>query len=324
MCKNSDYITLAQQYIESTFGLKVEILPLIKEKLDLLPISISGNYHFYTTNILEREVILLYSIDSTAYTPGQLQKQKELVEKKIHHPVIFIFDKMVSYNVQRLVKQRVNFIIPQKQMFIPDLLIDLKPHKDIQDNTNEHIPGIAQCIILFHLQINSLEGKNAYEIADLFNVSYANVNRAIRWLKEKAVITLIGKKTKQIAFQNEKKQLWETVLPLLENPIERIVYTDVSVNDNFLISGVNALSEYSMINRENRENYALSKENFCKLQLQTDRQYGVHRIEIWRYNPNFLSTNGVVDKLSLYLSLKDTEDERIEIELENMINNITW
>ena len=262
--------------------------------------------------------------DSTAYTPGQLQKQKELVEKKIHHPVIFIFDKMVSYNVQRLVKQRVNFIIPQKQMFIPDLLIDLKPHKDIPDNTNEHIPGIAQCIILFHLQINSLEGKSAYEIADLFNVSYANVNRAVRWLKENAVITLVGKKTKHITFSNEKRQLWETVLPLLENPIERIVYTDMSVNDNFLISGVNALSEYSMINRENRENYALSKEDFCKLQLQTDRQYGVHRIEIWRYNPNFLSTNGVVDKLSLYLSLKDTEDERIEIELENMINNITW
>ncbi len=324
MCKNSDYITLTQQYIESTFGLKVDILPLIKEKLDLLPISISGNYRFLTTNILEREVILLYSIDSTAYTPGQLQKQKELVEKKIHHPVIFIFDKMVSYNVQRLVKQRVNFIIPQKQMFIPDLLIDLKPHKDIPDNTNEHIPGIAQCIILFHLQINSLEGKSAYEIADLFNVSYANVNRAVRWLKENAVITLVGKKTKHITFSNEKRQLWETVLPLLENPIERIVYTDMSVNDNFLISGVNALSEYSMINRENRENYALSKEDFCKLQLQTDRQYGGHRIEIWRYNPNFLSTNGVVDKLSLYLSLKDTEDERIEIELENMINNITW
>ena len=324
MCKNSDYITLTQQYIESTFGLKVDILPLIKEKLDLLPISISGNYRFLTTNILEREVILLYSIDSTAYTPGQLQKQKELVEKKIHHPVIFIFDKMVSYNVQRLVKQRVNFIIPQKQMFIPDLLIDLKPHKDIPDNTNEHIPGIAQCIILFHLQINSLEGKSAYEIADLFNVSYANVNRAVRWLKENAVITLVGKKTKHITFSNEKRQLWETVLPLLENPIERIVYTDMSVNDNFLISGVNALSEYSMINRENRENYALSKEDFCKLQLQTDRQYGVHRIEIWRYNPNFLSMNGIVDKLSLYLSLKDTEDERIEIELENMINNITW
>lgn len=315
---------LLKQYIESILGLKVDILPLIKEQLDLLPISISGNYHFYTTNILEREVILTCNMDSIAYTPGQIQKQKELIEKKIHHPVIFIFDKMVSYNIQRLIRQRVNFIIPQKQMFIPDLLVDLKPHKDVQYNTNGHISGIAQSIILFHLQIKSLEGKSAYEIAELFKVSYANVNRAIRWLKENAVITLTGKKTKHIAFRNEKRELWETVLSLLESPIERIVYTDMAVDGNFLISGVNALSEYSMINRENRESYAISKEDFSTQQLQTDKQYGVHRIEIWRYNPNFLSCNGVVDKLSLYLALKDTEDERIEIELENMINGIVW
>ncbi len=324
MCKNSDYITSLKQYIESILGLKVDILPLIKEQLDLLPISISGNYHFYTTDILGQKVILACSMDSIVYTPGQIQKQKELIEKKIHHPVIFVFEKIVSYNIQRLVRQRVNFIIPQKQMFIPDLLIDLKPHKDVQDNTNGHISGIAQSIILFHLQIKSLEGKSAYEIAELFKVSYANVNRAIRWLKENAVITLIGKKTKHIAFRNEKKQLWEMAMPLLESPIERIVYTDMAVNGNFFISGVNALSEYSMINRENRESYAISKEDFCTQRLQIDKQYGAHRIEIWRYNPNFFSRNGVVDKLSLYLALKDTEDERIEIELENMINGIVW
>lgn len=324
MCKNDDSIVLTKQYLEAILGLKIDILPLMKEQLSLLPVSVSCNYCFHKTKILEQEVILAYDIAGIDDTPAQIQKQKGLVERKIHHPVVFIFDKMVSYNIQRLVKQRVNFIIPQKQMFIPDLLIDLKPHKDVQDNINVRIPGMAQCMILFHLEVNSLEGKNAYEIADLFKVSYANVNRAVRWLEENAVVTLIGKKTKYIAFQNEKKQLWEMVLPLLENPIERIVYTDMAVKGGFFVSGVNALSEYSMINRENRESYAISKEDFCKLQLQVDKQYGVHCIEVWRYNPGFLSENGVVDKLSLYLALKDTEDERIEIELENMLNDIEW
>ena len=31
-----------------------------------------------------------------------------------------------------------------------------------------------------------------------------------------------------------------------------------------------------------------------------------------------------VDKLSLYLSLKNNDDERIQIELENLINDIKW
>lgn len=87
-------------------------------------------------------------------------------------------------------------------MFIPDLLIDLKPHKNnIGGGEETQIPAIAQCIILYHLEVKSLEGKGTYDIADLFNVSYANVNRAVRWLKDKEVIALSGGKTKSMIFQ---------------------------------------------------------------------------------------------------------------------------
>ena len=46
--------------------------------------------------------------------------------------------------------------------------------------------------------------------------------------------------------------------------------------------------------------------------------------QVWKYNPKMLSTEGVVDKLSLYLSLKDNDDERIQIELERLINEMSW
>lgn len=38
----------------------------------------------------------------------------------------------------------------------------------------------------------------------------------------------------------------------------------------------------------------------------------------------FFSKNGIVDKLSLFLAMKDMDDERIQIELETMINNMIW
>ena len=47
-------------------------------------------------------------------------------------------------------------------------------------------------------------------------------------------------------------------------------------------------------------------------------------IEVWKYDPALLSETGVVDKLSLYLLLKDYEDERVQIELDNMIKDIAW
>jgi hypothetical protein len=254
-----------------------------------------------------------------------MRKQKELVERKAQCPVIFVLRTVAAYNVRRLVRHRVNFIIPQKQMFIPDLLIDLKPHKNnIGGGEETQIPAIAQCIILYHLEVKSLEGKGTYDIADLFNVSYANVNRAVRWLKDKEVIALSGGKTKSMIFQFKKRELWDRMLPFLANPIERIVYTDSLPDEVFCISGVNALSEYSMLNKEKNDTYAIAKEEVRRLQIRTDKEYGETRIEIWRYNPCFFSKNGIVDKLSLFLAMKDMDDERIQIELETMINNMIW
>ena len=61
---------------------------------------------------LGHDVVLLYSADSSAYTPGQMRKQKELVERKAQCPVIFVLRTVAAYNVRRLVRHRVNFIIP--------------------------------------------------------------------------------------------------------------------------------------------------------------------------------------------------------------------
>jgi len=52
--------------------------------------------------------------------------------------------------------------------------------------------------------------------------------------------------------------------------------------------------------------------------------FGENTVQVWRYDPHILSENGKVDKLSLYLSLRDNADDRIQIELENMLNEIKW
>ena len=111
-------------------------------------------------------------------------------------------------------------------------------------------------------------------------------------MKDKEVIALSGGKTKSMIFQFKKRELWDRMLPFLANPIERIVYTDSLPDEVFCISGVNALSEYSMLNKEKNDTYAIAKEEVRQLQIRTDKEYGEIRIEIWRYNPCFFSKNG--------------------------------
>lgn len=322
MCNMNYYIDDLTQYLDVLLGENVIVSALNDEDVACLPIYITSAYKIYALKLLGKEVVLLCNLGEMQFAPAQLRKQKEIVENKMGKTAVFAFESIASYNLQRLILQRVNYIIPQRQMFIPDLLLDLRPLKGTQ-KLNDVIPVIAQCMVLYHLQINNLTGKTALEIANLFDVSYPNVNRALRWLKEKGFVTLAGGKTKRISFTYDGEALWKAVKQHLVNPIERTVYTDATLNDT-LLSGISALSRYTMINTEEMKTYAVYKERFKELGVATDKEFGVNCIEIWKYNPQYFSVDGMVDKLSLFLTLKDNEDERIQIELESMINNIKW
>ena len=45
-------------------------------------------------------------------------------------------------------------------------------------------------------------------------------------------------------------------------------------------------------------------------------------LEIWKYDPNALCQNGMVDPFSLVLSLKDAEDERVETAVMEFVEGL--
>jgi hypothetical protein len=87
------------------------------------------------------------------------------------------------------------------------------------------------------------------------------------------------------------------------------------------------------MNTSKQEYYAIDRGNFIRYrgngQLQNLNDYeGKYCIEVWKYSP-FALTKGVtkqnnVDPLSLYLSLRENKDERIEMALEKIIENYIW
>jgi predicted transcriptional regulator len=324
MCNINDYIDETTLYVTTMLNEQVSLTPLADDVIGHLPVAISVEYKFYRTYILQHPLLFCFCLDSTDITPAKLSKQKALIASKIEMVSIFVFDKIASYNLQRLVNQRVNFIVPQKQMFIPDLLVDLKMPKNSDERACTVIPPLAQCVILYKLENDDFaDHLKTQDIVKKFGVSYATANRAMRWLSANNILSVEGGKEKNYLFTVTGKSLWNKALPLLLNPIERVVYTDAIVV-HALLAGVNALAEYTMINDEANECYAISEDDLKSSGIPTDKKYGDNVIEIWRYNPHLLSSGNAVDKLSLYLTLKDNEDERVQIELDNMIKEIKW
>ena len=323
MCNVKYYIEEMVAYFAKTLGEDVALVPANKGLLEGLPMNVSSNFSFYEGHVLGQHVLFAYIEDGDSIPPAQMKKLLDIIHRRTQLVVVLMTPCISSYNKVRLIAQKVNFVIPNKQMFLPSLLLDIKPDRKIGSDLKEAIPPFAQCLLLYHLQIDSIVGASSFGLSDKFGVSYATVNKSLRWLVSKDLINLEGTKTKLVQVDSGNRELWNKALPMLVSPIEQLYYTDALLEGQ-MISGVNALASYTMLNDEPRQCCAVMKKDFKALKIQADKKFGQNEIQVWKYNPQMLSSTGVVDKLSLYLSLKDNEDERIQIELERLINEMPW
>lgn len=322
-----DYILTAinriNDFLPNTIRV-IELKPTIKKKI---PFGLSGAYDYYQTEIYNTSFIIAgVGDDDDNMAPTVLAKQKEALLKQTGIVPIFVFSKIASYLFHRYTKNNIDIVVGNRQLFLPSIFLVVSREKPERHIESEKAPVLFQLAVLYHLEKENIDGITMQTLADKLKISYATVNRGVRWMKGNGFITLTGGKEKQLHFKYKGKDLWEKAMPYLETPVDFIVYTtELGISEKGLVSEQNALAEYSLLNG-GPYRIAISKEeykNLKKKDIYWD-PFGEAGIEVWKYDPALLSETGVVDKLSLYLLLKDYEDERVQIELENMINDIIW
>jgi hypothetical protein len=98
-----------------------------------------------------------------------------------------------------------------------------------------------------------------------------------------------------------------------------------------LSSGISALSEKTMISAGPEHCYAMSSAA-CDAAIEEGliqeaypSEPGSVIVERWRYAPALASINNdSVDNLSLFLSMHNSPDERIQGALRNMLEDMPW
>ena len=160
-------------------------------------------------------------------------------------------------------------------MFVPSLLMDLRKLPTKDRDIKEQIPPLAQCLILYTLQIGFIQN-TINEISELFGVSYSTANRAARWLQSKGF--LFTGNSKKVQFRCLGHELWDKAFPYLTSPVEKTITVD-KVPENSLLSG-------NSIIHNNTETYALYKDASKEITEVSDGKY---TIEIWKYDSSLQS-----------------------------------
>lgn len=224
MCNIKYYIAETAAYFGNMLGEKVALKPADKDLLERIPMNVSSKFSFYKGCILGQHILMAYLKDGDSVPPAQLKKLLDIIGRQTQLVVVLITPCISSYNKVRLVAQKVNFVIPNRQMFLPSLLLDIKPDRKVGLDLKETIPPFAQCLLLYHLQIESIVGTTGYGLSDKFGVSYATANKSLRWLVSKDLIKLEGTKTKTVQIDISNRELWNKALPMLVSPIEQLYY----------------------------------------------------------------------------------------------------
>ena len=333
----------AIQYINETLGTNAIAIPIQKDGLGKLPMFINEAYKLYNTVLLNRELLLVELRNNEELSILQTEKHLQLIKTAFEKKVVLVIENLATYNRKRLIEKGINFIVAGKQLFLPELLIDLKEsytNPRAKQKKEKLLPS-AQFLLIYHIIHRNekwkLEENSFKEIAQQLDYTPMAITNAVDNLKYHDIVDVQGEKEKYIRFRLERGELWRTVEQqnLLVNPVLKTVFVDEMPKDVFMLqTNASAMPEYSNLNPSKQQYYAMEKTVFYGLQksnvlINPNDYEGHYALEVWKYNPLTLVAElpndmSVVDPLSLYLSLKESQDERIEMALEQIIEKYIW
>lgn len=310
-------------------GKEIPLRPLDRSELKGIYIDALVGYSFYEAAFQDNFFWLLAPKKERKLSPLQYKHIADRIGEVKQIPCAFLFDSLATYERDRLIDKGVFFVVSNKYVFLPFLLINAKSGEEIKKD--KLIPS-AQFLILYHLQVTSLNGYSLQELEKRLPIKYVTLSRGVKQLEALRLVkcTINEEGFKELSFHDDNPVLWQKAFPLMQSPIKSLWYAMGMPPSEAALSGINALSNYSSLNPEEMSSYALYDETFRNLKNNgsltgLNKMEGDIRLEVWKYPPIDTNRKGkikLIDRLSLYLLLKDDPDPRVEKELEILINSI--
>lgn len=329
----------AKQYIEEILGESIKLLSVKLNDLEsVLPLYITEMYSFCKVVMRTNTLLIFEPKQKDDISILQLSKHQELIEEKLHCKSAVVLNEMESFQRKRLIEKRVQFIVPNKQIFLPFWLIDLKEGFLTKRQKKDSLSPSAQMVLIWYLLDKQrkidFENSSLKDLANHFGYSAMTITKAAVELVSLDLCRLSENgKEKFIHFQQEKQALWDSAKPYLINPVLKSIYVDhLPKSVGQILSNFSALSVYSEMNPSGQQYYAIDKKVYYGLEKtgefknSNDRE-AKYCIEVWKYNPGkFMqivhNDDFAVDPLSLYISMKENKDERTEFALENLLDQL--
>ena len=259
--------------------------------------------------------------DDAQLTPSTIAKNINFLRTLTGDTVIFGCNAMPAYERQRLMRNGIPFIVPGRQLFLPFLSVVLTEHGTKKQRSFDRIGTLGQILLLRWL--NHLD--DGFSISEAMTVSGYTKPSVIRAFDELEFFGLAKRqgKERRLSFLGERAEQWEEQRERLANPCRRAVGLE-SLPPNLVAvpSGMDALAMRSMLNPGEQREFATFHTDYSRLwQQEIPVNDAPIRLELWNYHPLVMQDGGV-DPFSLWLTLNATQDDRVQICLDEMMKEV--
>lgn len=319
-----------KRYLRETLG--IEATPRPWRGAQRLPHLIRTRYHFAEITLLQSTLLLMVQFREESLTPAVIRAHVDLVRPKSSAEIVYACRRVTAYNRKRLIEQKTPFIVPGNQLYLPTLGIDLREHFRGLRQERSTLSPATQALIIHALLRKSDAPHSPAAVARKLNYSAMTMTRAFDELEtaQLGFLSMSGRK-RWLSFEGAKRDLWKRSGPLLRSPVRRRRYVQFTKRDsNVLHAGLSALAHYSMLAPPPNRVCAIGGHDWKRLLRKahlvegSDLDENTVEIEIWTYQPELFAIEGRVDPLSLYLSLRNAGDERVEAALDQMMSDFPW
>lgn len=315
-----------KRYVKQTLGIDADIVGWNKE--EGLPFFLREAYGFFLLRLLGREFLLMVDRQKHETPPVTIRKHMEQLPKMWPDEMIYVREQITGYNRNRLIQNQIPFVVPGNQLYLPMLAMDLRERFLAGRPEVKKLSPVAQVVVLqavYKRRTLFDESMTLTEWADELGYTKMSMTRAFRELR--AVF-----EDKQPGQEFRGRELWERLRPFFRSPVRKRRYYAVHEPEvtQQVLAGDSALALYTQMAEPDRwtvcmtaERWRAFQEQFVPMELERPEP-GCLEVQIWIYEPDLFARNSAADPLSVFLSYENNVDERVEMALEKMLEDVPW
>jgi hypothetical protein len=317
-------------YLRALLHVEVELSPW--DRKGSLKAFVARPYRFYHAQIAGGQCLFMAQRQVEESTPAEVGRDVEAVRATFDGIVVFAAQSMSATMRARLIARGVPFAIPGNQLYIPQLAIALREHFRAAPRRGNYLTPAAQLLLFHHLLHGVEDQPTPTELATRLHYSPMSIGRAFDELASRGLARVERHgREKQIAFDTDRKAIFEASRPLLRSPVRGVHAVRFNrAMPAMPIAGESALAELTNLAPPRLRTFAIPAvqwQTYFESHGIRDLDYefeGEAIIETWRYDPSRLGHGYHVDPLSLYAQYKDDDDERLAQAAEELLEALPW